>query len=81
MKRASGFGRSENHRVIALMHHNPVAPTGLACGHGKWSYGPLCSQKGLSSGKSKSGIGESKVPSTCALDIANAEIAMGKIPI
>jgi hypothetical protein len=46
-----------------------------------WSHGPLCSQKGLSSEKSKSGIGESEVPSTCALDIANAEIAMGEIPI
>jgi hypothetical protein len=39
------------------------------------------SQKGLSSGKSKSGIGESEVQSTCALDIANAEIAMGEIPM
>jgi hypothetical protein len=55
MKRASGFGRSENHWVIALMHHNPVAPTGLACGHGKWSYGPLCSWMGLKFGNS--GIG------------------------
>jgi hypothetical protein len=39
------------------------------------------SQQGLSSEKSKSGIGESEVSSTCALDIANAEIAMGEIPI
>jgi hypothetical protein len=39
------------------------------------------SQQGLSSEKSKSGIGESEVSSTCALDIANAEIAMGEIPM
>ena len=43
--------------------------------------GHMCSQKGLSSEKSKSGIRESEVPSTCALDIANAEIAMGEISI
>jgi hypothetical protein len=46
-----------------------------------WSHGTLCSQKGLSSENSKSGIEESKVPSTCALGIANAKIAMGEIPM
>ena len=46
-----------------------------------WSHGPLCSQKGLSSEKRKSGIRESEVPSTCALDITNEEITMGSEPL